>query len=135
MDEHEARAMILEHFEHRGRDELRASALYAEDAVLEFPQGGERIRGRENIIALRSAFPVTVTFENCRTRGSGDLWVNEYTVHYNGDQPHLVVGLMEFRDGKVAHERIYVTEPWEPPAWRAQWVEPMRDEPSAGPPG
>jgi hypothetical protein len=122
--------MILDHFEHRGRDEVRASDLYAEDAVLEFPQGGERIRGRENIIALRSAFPVTVTFENCRTRGSGDLWVNEYTVHYNGDQPHLVVGLMEFRDGKVARERIYVTETWEPPAWRARWVEPMGEEPA-----
>jgi hypothetical protein len=35
----------------------------------------------------------------------------------------MVVGLMEFRDDKVVRERIYFGEPWEPPAWRAQWVE------------
>jgi hypothetical protein len=32
---------------------------------------------------------------------------------------------MEFRDGKVVRERIYFAEPWDPPEWRAQWVEPM----------
>jgi len=32
---------------------------------------------------------------------------------------------MEFRDGKVVRETLYFTEPWDPPAWRAQWVEPM----------
>jgi hypothetical protein len=37
----------------------------------------------------------------------------------------MCVGIMEFRDGKVIRERIYFGEPWEPPAWRAQWVELM----------
>jgi hypothetical protein len=32
---------------------------------------------------------------------------------------------MEFRDGKVVHERLYYGEPWDPPAWRAHLVEPM----------
>jgi len=35
---------------------------------------------------------------------------------------------MEFRDGKVIRERLYITERWDPPAWRAQWVEPMVPE-------
>jgi hypothetical protein len=56
--------------------------------------------------------------------------VNEYTIDYDGENALNVVGIMEFRDGKVVRERIYFGEPWEPPAWRAQWVESM-DEPAA----
>jgi hypothetical protein len=125
MDDAAARALIAEHFDWAGKDEVRASSIYAEDAVLEFPQGGERIRGRANIVAFRSAYPAAVTFAMHRTIGRRDLWVNEYTIRYDGRAPYHVVGIMEFRDGLVARERIYVTEPWEPPAWRAQWVERM----------
>jgi hypothetical protein len=57
-----------------------------------------------------------------RTIGCHNLWVNEYTIRYD-ERPYMVVGIMEFRDGKAVRERIYFGEPWEPPAWRAQWVE------------
>jgi hypothetical protein len=130
MDEAIARAMIAEHFEWASRDEVRASALYADDVALEFPQGGERIRGKVNVIAFRSAYPAAVSFEMHRTIGRGDLWVNEYTIRYDGAKPHKVVGIMEFRDGKVFRERLYISEPWEPPAWRAQWVERMVEQAS-----
>src|SRR5215216_6252029 len=111
MNETEARAMIKDHFDASnigtaggGPDDniTLASEIYADDAVLEWPQGGERIRGKANIIAVRS----------------------EYTIRYD-DRPVNVVGIMEFRDGKVIRERIYFGEPWEPPVWRAQWVELM----------
>jgi hypothetical protein len=46
MDEGVARGMIKEHFDWCGKDEVRASEIYAEDAVIEFPQSGERIRTR-----------------------------------------------------------------------------------------
>ena len=105
-----------------GDDIVRASEIYADDAVLEFPQGGERIRGKANIIAMRSAYPARLDFQMHRTIGCHDLWVNEYVILYDG-KPINVVGIMEFRDGKVVRERIYFGEPWEPPAWRAQWVE------------
>jgi hypothetical protein len=96
MDETTARALIQEHFEWASKDEVRASAIYAEDVVLEFPQSGERIRGRANVIAFRSAYPAQITFEMHRTIGCQDLWVNEYTIRYNGERPHKVVGIMEF---------------------------------------
>jgi hypothetical protein len=128
MDETAARAMIKEHFEWASKDEVRASLIYADDAVIEFPQSGERIRGKANIIAFRTAYPAAVTFEMHRTIGAGDLWVNEYTIRYNGGRPHMVAGIMEFRDGKVVRERIYINEPWQPPAWRARWVELMADQ-------
>lgn len=128
MDDGTARVMIRDHFAAAGKDEVLAMEIYAGDAVLEFPQGGERIRGTANILAFRTAYPASLDFEMRRTIGSGDLWVNEYTIRYDGKPSH-VVGIMEFREGKVVRETIYVTEPWEPPAWRAQWVEPMAPEP------
>ena len=133
LDEAVARAMIKEHFDASaitvagggpGDDIARASEIYADDAVLEWPQGGERIRGKANIIAFRSVYPARLDFQLRRTIGAQNLWVNEYTIRYD-ERPYMVVGIMEFRDGKVVHERIYFGEPWEPPAWRAQWVERM----------
>ena len=124
MDDTTARAMIRDHFD-PSADVARASEIYSDDAVLEFPQGRERIRGRANIIAFRSAYPARVTFELHRTIGRQDLWVNEYVIRYNDEKPLNVVGIMEFHDDRVVRERIYFGEPWAPPAWRAQWVEPM----------
>jgi SnoaL-like domain len=136
MDATIARAMIEAHFDASTlsepgggpRDDIvRASEIYADDAVLEFPQGGERIRGKANIIAMRSAYPARLDFQMHRLIGREDLWVNEYTIRYD-EKPVNVVGIMEFLDGKVVRERIYFGEPWEPPAWRAQWVERMEPE-------
>ena len=125
MDENAVRAAIKDHFDASTDDVVRASEIYADDAVLEFPQGKERIRGKADIIAFRSAYPARVTFEMHRTIGRLDLWVNEYTIRYDDTKPLNVVGIMEFRDDKVVRERIYFGEPWDPPAWRAQWVEPI----------
>jgi hypothetical protein len=126
MDEATARALITAHFDTATDRIDRSSEIYAEDAVLEFPQGRERIRGRDAIRAMRSAYPARLTFDIHRTVGSGDLWVNEYTIRYDGEPVH-VVGIMEFRDGLVARERIYFGEAWEPPAWRAPWTERIED--------
>ena len=128
MDEVAARAMIKDHFDTAVDEIVRSSEIYADDAVLEFPQGRERIRGRANIIAMRSAYPARLTFQIHRTVGRDDLWINEYTIQYD-QTPVSVVGIMEFRDGRVVRERIYFGEPWDPPAWRARWVEHM-DEPA-----
>jgi len=69
MDDGAVRAIIDGHFATAGKDETRASAIYAEDAVLEFPQGRERIRGRAKIQAFRSAYPASLEFEGLRTIG------------------------------------------------------------------
>lgn len=131
MDEAALRTMIRAHFDAShvsapggapGDEIARASEIYAEDAVVEWPQGGERLRGRANIIGFRSTYPARQRFELHRTSGCGDLWVNEYTIHYD-DRPVMAVGIMEFRDGRVVRERIYFGDPWEPPDWRARWVE------------
>src|SRR6201990_3022174 len=96
--------------------------IYREDAVLEYPQSGERIRGRHNIQASRVAHPTAKRFTVRRIIGMGDLWVTEFILTYDG-QPSYTVSIMEFLDGRVARETQYFGDPFEPGPSRAQWVE------------
>ena len=97
--------------------------IYREDAVLEYPQSGERIRGRRNIQASRSAQPNKKRFTVRRILGAGDLWISEFTITYDG-QPSFSVSIMEFKDGKVALETQYFGDEFEPGPSRAHLVEP-----------
>ena len=98
--------------------------IYRDDAVLEYPQSRERIRGRANIQASREAQPNAKRFTVRRMLGAGDLWVSELVMTYDG-QPNYVVSIMEFEDGEVVREAQYFGEPFEPGPSRAQWVERM----------
>ena len=88
--------------------------IYHEDVVVEYPQSGERICGRSTIQALRGHHPSKLGFTIRRVIGSGDLWVSEYVITYDG-RPVDTVSIMEFRDGKVAHETQYFAGPVRPP--------------------
>jgi hypothetical protein len=126
MDDAATRHAIRAHFEAIGNDEARASAIYSDAAVLEYPQGGERIRTKAGIVASRRAYPGRpASFEVHRVIGSGDVWVSEMTLRIDGADPHSVAAIVELRDGKVVREAIYIAEPFDPPAYRAQWSEPM----------
>jgi ketosteroid isomerase-like protein len=98
-------------------------AIYADDAICDYPQSGERILGRKNLQALRSHHPGKPSgFTVKRILGKGDLWITEYTITYQG-RPSYTVSIMEFRDdGKVVHETQYFADAFEAPAWRSQWV-------------
>ena len=96
--------------------------IYREDAVLEYPQSGERIRGRRGIQASRTAQPNNKRFTVRRIVGMGNLWITEFILTYDG-QPSYTVSIMEFLDGKVARETQYFGDPFEPGPSRAQWVE------------
>jgi hypothetical protein len=98
--------------------------IYREDAVLEYPQSGERIRGRRNIQQSRTVQPNTKRFAVRRMVGGGDLWVTEFTLTYDG-VPSYVVSIMEFRDGQVARETQYFADRFEPGPSRAHLVEHM----------
>jgi ketosteroid isomerase-like protein len=118
--------MVTRHFQAIGRDEVEAGEIYADDAVLEYVQSGERIRGKANIIASRQAYPGRPsTFQVHRSVGTDEFQVAELTLRFDGDDPHHVVAIVEFRDGKAVRERIYIAEPWDPPTYRAAWVEPL----------
>src|ERR1700681_1755650 len=98
--------------------------IYHEDAVLEYPQSGERTRGRRNIQGQRASQPNKKRFSIRRIIGGGDLWVTELILTYDG-KPSCTVSIMEFRGDKVARETQYFADPFMAPTWRAQWVERM----------
>ena len=102
-------------------DAVGSHACYHDDAVLEFPQSGERFEGLDNFREWRTQYPAAVEFRVRRISGSGDVWVRELSVRYDGGPWMLGVGVLEFRGDRIAHERIYVTEPWDAPEWRARW--------------
>jgi len=98
--------------------------IYREDAVLEYPQSGELTRGRSNIQNQRASQPSKKRFTIRRIIGSGDLWVTEFILTYDG-KPSYTVSIMEFRGDRVARETQYFADPFVAPAFRAQWVERM----------
>jgi hypothetical protein len=98
--------------------------IYQDDAVLDYPQSGERIRGRRNIQESRRLQPNRKRFTVRRIVGSGDLWVTEFVLSYDG-APSYTVSIMEFRDGLVAHETQYFADPFQPGPSRAHLVERM----------
>jgi ketosteroid isomerase-like protein len=126
MREEEIREVLKAHWDASAAGDAEAEHdIYEDDAICEYPQSGERIVGRRNLRALRSHHPGKPSgFEVRRMVGSGDLWVTEYTIQYEGRQTYTV-SLMEFRDGKVMHETQYFADAFEAPAWRRQWVQPI----------
>jgi ketosteroid isomerase-like protein len=111
-------------------DEARAHEMYDEDAVLEFPQSGERFEGVAAFREWRSRYPAVVAYRVRRITAREDLAVVECSVSYDGGPWQLGVQLLDFRGDKVTRERIYVMEGWEAPEWRAPW----RSETPADPP-
>ena len=125
MDQNEVREALNRHWAASDMNDFDVEHdIYRDDALLEYPQSGERIRGRHNIQASRVAQPNSKRFTVRRILGTGDLWVTEFILTYDG-QPSYAVSIMEFLDGKVAREIQYFGDPFEPGPSRAQWVERM----------
>ena len=123
MDDQTLRLAVQRHWEASDASDFEAEhEIYREDAVLEYPQSGERIRGRRNIQESRRVQPNTKRFTVWRIVGSGNLWVTEFVLSYDG-APSYTVSIMEFRDGLVASETQYFAAPFDPAPSRAHLVE------------
>lgn len=97
----------------------------ADDYVMEMPQSGERIVGRDKMRAFQEAYPNAPSSRVRRIIGSGDLFIMEARSDY-GNEVAFVADIVEFNsDGKIARETRYYASPFEPPEWRAEWVELM----------
>jgi hypothetical protein len=119
------RAAIEEHWRTSESGNTESEhAIYAADAILDYPQSGERFRGRTPIAAQRGGHPADRHFTVLRIVGSGDLWVSECVITYDG-VPSDSVSIMEFADEKVVHETQYFADTFQAPAWRTALAEPM----------
>ena len=125
MQDQQIRAALDQHWAASDANDFETEHnIYHDDAVLEYPQSGERIRGRLNIQLTRTIQPNQKRFTVQRIVGSGDLWVTEFILSYDG-KPSYTVSIMEFRGDKVARETQYFADPFEASPARAKYVEQM----------
>ena len=125
VQDQEIRAALDQHWAASDANDLETEhRIYREDAVLDYPQSGERTRGRSNIQNQRASQPSKKRFAVRRIIGGGDLWVTELILTYDG-KPSYTVSIMEFRGDKVARDTQYFADPFAAPGFRAQWVERM----------
>jgi SnoaL-like protein len=112
---------VRRHMEATGVDEDAAHAIYHDDAVLEFPQSGERFEGVAKFRAWREQYPGKVRLDVREVRGCGDIWVGECGISYDDGPWQPALAILEFRGDGVSRETIYVAEPFDAPEWRAQY--------------
>jgi ketosteroid isomerase-like protein len=124
ISEQQIRAVLERHWSASAAGDLDAEHdIYQENAVCEYPQSGERILGRENLKSLRGHHPGRPSgFTVHRITGSGNLWVTEYVINYQGNLVYTV-SIMEFEGERCRRETQYFGDPFDAPSWRAQWVE------------
>jgi hypothetical protein len=132
MDESVLRQKVERFFEYAGADVDRAEELYHEDAVLEFPQSGERFEGRDRFTEWRSQYPVEraeMRYRIRRVTVREDFTVVEMSASYDRGATWVHgVQLLDWRGDKVARERIYAADAWKAPEWRAPWRSPTPAE-------
>ena len=123
MDDQAMQAALERHWDASDANDVETEhEIYRDDAVLDYPQSGERIRGRRNIQESRFVQPNKKRFTVRRMIGSGDLWVTEFILSYDGI-PSYAVSIMEFREGLVANETQYFADRFNPAPSRAHLVE------------
>jgi hypothetical protein len=119
------RARIQQHWDASESGDVDTEhAIYAEDAILDYPQSGERFRGRETIQAQRGGHPAERHFSVRRIQGAGELWVSECVITYDG-VPTYSLSVMEIANGLVTHETQYFADPFDASPARAALAEPI----------
>jgi len=101
-----------------------ATDFLHDDYVEEYPQSGERIRGKQNWLSIVKTYPSLPKMINYTIEVSGELCVLEAILEYDSNRVY-VCEIFEVQDGTLKRAREYFGEPFEAPEWRAQWVERM----------
>jgi hypothetical protein len=129
----ETRLRIAEHWKASELGDADTEhSIYATNAILDYPQSGERFRGRSRIQEQREGHPAQRHFTIVRILGGCDLWVSECVITYDG-VPTNTVSIMEFADGLVMHETQYFADPFPASPSRASLAEPIPGPPTGEP--
>ena len=125
MSEQQNRDTLERYFQAFERQDLDAmEELLHDDYVEEYPQSGERIRGKDNWRKIAENYPGLPNMTDHSYVLSGDLGVMKMTLEYDGNRVYACE-IVDLEDGKIKRARAYFAEPFEAPEWRAQWVERM----------
>ncbi|HET7271537.1 MAG TPA: nuclear transport factor 2 family protein [Rubrobacter sp.] len=123
MNDQEAHLFLTDLFSTLSPEEVY-EANHPEDYVMEMPQSGESVRGRENMRRFQEAYPNSPSIRLRRVLVRDGLWIVEAVNDYAGQALDMVM-IIELKDGRIWRDRRYYAEPFEAPEWRAQWVEQM----------
>ena len=126
MSEQENRDTLERYFQALGSHDLDTiDALLHDDYIEEYPQSGERIRGKQNSRTVAENYPGGLPNTSVSSiKHNGDLGIGEMLSEYDGNRVYNCI-IAELQDGKIKSARAYFGEPFEAPQWRAQWVERM----------
>jgi hypothetical protein len=134
LDESTLMGALRRHWEYEGKDYDVSHEIYHDDAVLEFPQSGERFEGLQNFLTWRKQYPAALEFHIRRITVRDNLVVAENLISYDGKPWMFSVNLLEFRGDKVERERIDIMDGWEAPEWRTPWRAETPADPPPPPP-
>ena len=97
--------------------------LFADDALMDWPQSRERVRGAENRRAIYGSFPQLPTITPRKMTSSGELVIAEASLDYGGGAVYETVFIFEMGGGRIQRETAYWSDTFDAPEWRSQWVE------------
>ena len=108
----------------QANDFRAAGEILHDDYVLDWPQSGERIRARDNFVAVNEHYPAAGPwrFTVHRIIADEDEVATEVSVT-DGVVNARVITFSTIRDGRIARQTEYWPDPFEAAAWRARWVE------------
>lgn len=103
-----------------------AGEFLHDDYVLEWPQSGERIRGRANFVSVNERYPAHGRWEFTidHILAEGNEVVSDVSVT-DGVFTGRAITFFSVRAGKILHQTEFWPDPFEPAAWRAEWVEKL----------
>lgn len=101
--------------------------LVTDDYVEEYPQSGERIRGKGNYQKVYDNFGELPELKGYNLFSCGDLGVAELLLDYPNGGTYNSCHILHFDNGKIAHIRAYFGQPFDAADWRSNWVEMMGD--------
>ena len=127
MQYEQVRGMLLRQWEYTGGpNEAKASELYHDDVILEFPQSGEWFRGKANQQGWRERYPAKLDFQPREIRGSGDLWIAEGVLSYDGSNQLHYVKIIQFRGDRSSARRCTSRSPLRRPSGAGRGRRPVR---------
>jgi len=125
-----SKELVLQFWRYMQANDFRAaSTLFADAYVLDWPVSGERIRGRENFVAINEHYPAHGRwhFTLHRCLAEDDQVVTDVTVT-DGVVTAKAVSFFTVRQGQIVRQVEYWPEPYEPADWRAAYVEHISPE-------
>jgi len=104
-------------------DTAALAAMIDEQMVMEWPQSGERFRGRENVLGAMAAVDVKPQFAGSpKLIGSGPLWVLMVPLRY-GEDVLQYVAIVELEGGRIVRATGFWGSPFPAREPRAAFID------------